>query len=97
MHLRRRGQRGGIFSFLPQATSVANETFERLFGTPPTSDVAAVARGFGLAVADVWSISELEAALGTEGPAMVRVRVPNRADNVVLHDAINQAVRLALS
>ena len=54
-------------------------------------------RGFGLAVAEVRSISELEAALGTDGPAMVRVRVPSRADNVVLHDAINQAVRLALS
>jgi 2-succinyl-5-enolpyruvyl-6-hydroxy-3-cyclohexene-1-carboxylate synthase len=33
---------GGIFSFLPQAEVVEHEQFELLFGTPPTSDVAAV-------------------------------------------------------
>ena len=38
---------GGIFSFLPQATSTETSVFERLFGTPPTSDIAAVACGFG--------------------------------------------------
>ena len=30
---------GGIFSFLPQAGSLEAATFERLFGTPPTSDL----------------------------------------------------------
>ena len=44
---------GGIFSFLPQAGSVQPSVFEQLFGTPPTSDMAAVARGFGLPVHDV--------------------------------------------
>ena len=43
---------GGIFSFLPQATSIEAGVFERLFGTPPTSDIGAVARGFGLPVHD---------------------------------------------
>ncbi len=71
--------------------------FERLFGTPPTSDVGAVARGFGLLVHEVSSLSELESALEAPAPAMVRVMVPGRAENVALHDAINEAVRLALT
>ena len=62
---------GGIFSFLPQASTVASETFEQLFGTPPTSDVTSVARGFGLTVEEVSSVSDLEAALEAPGPAMV--------------------------
>ena len=70
--------------------------FERLFGTPPTSDIGVVVCGFGLPVHDVMALSQLEpasAALHLRWPA---VRVPGRAENVVLHDAINQAVRLAL-
>ena len=35
---------GGIFSFLPQATTVEPSMFEEVFGTPPTSDISAVAR-----------------------------------------------------
>ena len=34
---------GGIFSFLPQATELGAERFERLFGTPHGVDVAALA------------------------------------------------------
>ena len=92
---------GGIFSFLPQAGSLEAATFERLFGTPPTSDLGAVARGFGIPVLDVSSLSELRAALSSPAsqpqlsPAVVRVRVPGRAENVALHDEINEAVRLA--
>jgi 2-succinyl-5-enolpyruvyl-6-hydroxy-3-cyclohexene-1-carboxylate synthase len=87
---------GGIFSFLPQAGSVEPAEFEQLFGTPPTSDVGAVARGFGLTVHDVTALSQLEPALAAPTPALVRVMVPSRPENVALHDAINQAVRLAL-
>jgi 2-succinyl-5-enolpyruvyl-6-hydroxy-3-cyclohexene-1-carboxylate synthase len=89
---------GGIFSFLPQATTLAPEVFEALFGTPPTSDVGAVARGFGLPVTEVSKLSELEPALASAPgqPALVRVRVPSRAENVAVHDALNQAVRLSL-
>jgi 2-succinyl-5-enolpyruvyl-6-hydroxy-3-cyclohexene-1-carboxylate synthase len=87
---------GGIFSFLPQARSVEPGVFEQLFGTPPTSDIGAVARGFGLPVHDVSERSELEAALAAPSPALIRVTVPGRSQNVVLHDALNQAVRLAL-
>ena len=52
------GQRwGGIFSFLPQAESTDEDTFEQVFGTPPTSDLALVARGFGLRVIDVAALN----------------------------------------
>jgi 2-succinyl-5-enolpyruvyl-6-hydroxy-3-cyclohexene-1-carboxylate synthase len=90
---------GGIFSFLPQAETLRPESFERLFATPPTSDLGAVARGFGLAVEEVTELSELEPALAAAppAPALVRVRVPSRTENVAVHDAINQAVRRALS
>jgi 2-succinyl-5-enolpyruvyl-6-hydroxy-3-cyclohexene-1-carboxylate synthase len=87
---------GGIFSFLPQAGSLETGTFERLFGTPPSSDLGAIARGFGLRVRDVTSLSELGPALGAPAPALVRVMVPGRGENVALHDSINEAVRLAL-
>jgi 2-succinyl-5-enolpyruvyl-6-hydroxy-3-cyclohexene-1-carboxylate synthase len=91
---------GGIFSFLPQAVSVEPAVFEELFGTPPTSDISAVARGFGLPVHEVTALSQLEVALTaptpTPTPSLVRVMVPGRPQNVALHDAINQAVRLSL-
>jgi 2-succinyl-5-enolpyruvyl-6-hydroxy-3-cyclohexene-1-carboxylate synthase len=90
---------GGIFSFLPQAGALASSTFEQLFGTPPTSDVAHVARGFGLPVVEVDSLPEFDAALAratTNGSSLIRVKVPGRSDNVALHDALNQAVRLAV-
>ena len=88
---------GGIFSFLPQARSIDPGEFERLFGTPPTSDMGAVARGFGLPVHEVTALSELEPALAWATPALVRVMVPGRSQNVALHEAINEAVRLALT
>jgi len=88
---------GGIFSFLPQAAAVETERFELLFGTPPTSDVGDVARGFGLSVCEAATVPELEAALNDAAPALIRVDVLGRAENVALHESINRAVRLALA
>ncbi len=88
---------GGIFSFLPQASSLDADRFEELFGTPPTSDIGAVARGFGLPARTVTALSELEPALRGSAPAVVRVMVPGRSHNVALHDEINEAVRRALT
>jgi 2-succinyl-5-enolpyruvyl-6-hydroxy-3-cyclohexene-1-carboxylate synthase len=87
---------GGIFSFLPQAGALEREQFELLFGTPPTSDVGEVARGFGLEVYEVTTAAELDVALNAPAPALVRVRLPGREENVARHDAINEAVRLSL-
>jgi 2-succinyl-5-enolpyruvyl-6-hydroxy-3-cyclohexene-1-carboxylate synthase len=88
---------GGIFSFLPQAESTDRETFEQLFGTPPVSDLTHVARGFGLAVHEITDLSQLCEALAQPAPALLRVRVPGRSENVALHQRINEAVRLALT
>jgi 2-succinyl-5-enolpyruvyl-6-hydroxy-3-cyclohexene-1-carboxylate synthase len=93
---------GGIFSFLPQAEALEPTRFEDLFGTPPSSDVSAVARGFGLAVREVSTMAELDGALeatssgSAERPGLIRVGVPTRSENVALHDRVNQAVRRAL-
>ena len=62
--------------------SVEPAVFEQLFGTPPTSDIGAVARGFGLPVHDVTALSQLEPALAAPAPALVRVMVPGRPQNV---------------
>ncbi len=94
---------GGIFSFLPPASELAADVFERLFGTPQTADVAAVAAGFGWAVEEVDEHSGpdvLSAALGRAaargGRSVVRVRLPDRRANVVAHDAVNAAVAVAV-
>jgi 2-succinyl-5-enolpyruvyl-6-hydroxy-3-cyclohexene-1-carboxylate synthase len=88
---------GGIFSFLPQAASLDHATFEQLFGTPPTSDIARVARAFGLGVHEVSTLAQLEAALSLPPPALIRATLPGRQENVALHQALNDAVRLALT
>ena len=51
--------------------SVEPAMFEQLFGTPPTSDIGAVARGFGLPVHEVSALSQLESALAAP-PARAR-------------------------
>jgi 2-succinyl-5-enolpyruvyl-6-hydroxy-3-cyclohexene-1-carboxylate synthase len=90
---------GGIFSFLPQAASLSDEPFELLFGTPHLPKVLDVGAGFGLAVRDVVSHRELKAALdalvGQVELAVIRVRVPSRADNVVVHRQVFDAVAVA--
>jgi 2-succinyl-5-enolpyruvyl-6-hydroxy-3-cyclohexene-1-carboxylate synthase len=92
---------GGIFSFLPQAGALEHDQFELLFGTPPRSDVGKVARGFDLDGPDVASAAEFDEALARSAsaasPGLIRVRLRSRAENVALHEVINQAVRLALT
>lgn len=84
---------GGIFSFLPQATSLAHERFEKFFGTPRPHDIAAIARAFGHAGSNVHSRSELRHAiaqgLSETGVTVVVARVPGRSENVAIHDALN--------
>jgi 2-succinyl-5-enolpyruvyl-6-hydroxy-3-cyclohexene-1-carboxylate synthase len=88
---------GGIFSFLPQAQSVPGPEFERLFGTAPRVSVGDVARGFGLDVADVSSLGELDDALAVAERGrrrVLRVGVPSRPENVELHSRIHETVAL---
>ncbi|HTN80392.1 MAG TPA: 2-succinyl-5-enolpyruvyl-6-hydroxy-3-cyclohexene-1-carboxylic-acid synthase, partial [Acidimicrobiales bacterium] len=78
---------GGIFSFLPQATELAPEVFERLFGTPHGVDLAALAA--------VHGIPEVAAVGEGSGVRIVRVRT-DRSANVEAHDRVNRAVVDAL-
>jgi 2-succinyl-5-enolpyruvyl-6-hydroxy-3-cyclohexene-1-carboxylate synthase len=91
---------GGIFSFLPPASALDGSTFEDLFGTPQASDVAAVAGGFGLPVADVGDVDAAVSAVGKSvasgGMSVVRVRLPGRAENVDGHRRVNQSVVAAV-
>jgi len=86
---------GGIFSFLPQASALPAERFEQLFGTPHGSDLVAVARAHGVDAATVVTAAELTSRLGQAGPSVTRVAT-DRAANVALHAAINDAVAAQL-
>ncbi|HEX2699562.1 MAG TPA: 2-succinyl-5-enolpyruvyl-6-hydroxy-3-cyclohexene-1-carboxylic-acid synthase [Acidimicrobiales bacterium] len=89
---------GGIFSFLPQATSLSEARFERLLGTPHGLDLAAVARAHGVEAGAVSTVDEVAAAAARR-PQGVRVfvaRTPGRAANAALHAQLNRAVGDAL-
>ena len=86
---------GGIFSFLPQASALAGERFEQLFGTPHGTDVVAVARAHGLDAETVSATDALRERLGRSGPTVTRVPT-DRAANVAIHAALNAAIADAL-
>ena len=93
---------GGIFNFLPQADAARAGPVRAALRHPPAApDVADVARGFGLDVPDVGSAGELDGALGatvgSAGLSVVRARVPDRVENVALHDRIHRAVADAVA
>jgi 2-succinyl-5-enolpyruvyl-6-hydroxy-3-cyclohexene-1-carboxylate synthase len=90
---------GGIFSFLEPASVLDPDSFDALFGTPQSPDVAAVAASFGWPVDDVGPDahrSEFEEALDRRlamgGPSVIRVRLPGRTENVAIHNRINAAI-----
>ena len=87
---------GGIFSFLPQAESLAADRFETLFGTPHGVDLAALAAAHALPVAEPTTVAELVAALGEVGTRLVLIR-SDRARNVAVHDEIHRFVAEALA
>lgn len=82
---------GGIFSFLPQATSLSHERFEQLFGTPHGTDIEVLAAAHGVPAQTVMSVEQLVAAVQRPGPSVTRV-VTDRAENVKVHDLLNRAV-----
>lgn len=77
----------GIFSFLPQA-ALASEQFERLFGTPPAADVAAVAEAYGVPTERVGAGDvgpALDRALAAGGVRLLLVPTGDRTANVDRH------------
>ena len=88
---------GGIFSLLPQATSVEPATFERLFGTPHHVDLAALASAYGVGYCLASSTDEFahEITPAPKGLRMVEVKT-DRAANAALHDRLRQAAAAAV-
>ncbi len=84
---------GGIFSFLPQATSVAPATFETLFGTPHGTDLAALCRAHGIDVRP-WGPEAMAAA---EGGVRAVIARTDRTDNVEVHRSLERAVAEAVA
>ena len=86
---------GGIFSFLPQATSLPSPRYEQLFGTPHGVDLLGLAAAHSLPTTLVVTAVELSEALTVAGPHIVLVR-SDRNENVAVHDSIHLAVAAAL-
>jgi 2-succinyl-5-enolpyruvyl-6-hydroxy-3-cyclohexene-1-carboxylate synthase len=86
---------GGIFNFLAYPGLLGHETFERGFGTPQTTDIAALAAAFGVEVAEVADEDGFEkallAAMATTSLSIVLCRT-ERESNVVLHQELNAAI-----
>ncbi len=87
---------GGIFSFLAQRNAVDDARFERLFATPRSLDLVAIATSFGHRATRVTTRSQLRAALDTAlgqgGLSVIVAEVPTRDENVRLHDEWNEKV-----
>lgn len=86
---------GGIFDFLPQATQIERQRFERLFTTPSGLDVERAAALFDLDYALVRSRDDL-AGLAGSGRVVAHVPVA-RAGNKDLHDEVTGAVASAVA
>jgi 2-succinyl-5-enolpyruvyl-6-hydroxy-3-cyclohexene-1-carboxylate synthase len=86
---------GGIFSFLPQASTLAPDRFELLFGTPHGVDIVALAAGLGVRTRTVTASADLVPALDearSTGGVTVTVVRTDRAANVAVHDELHAAV-----
>jgi 2-succinyl-5-enolpyruvyl-6-hydroxy-3-cyclohexene-1-carboxylate synthase len=91
---------GGIFSFLPQATAIGHDQFEQLFGTPHGVKVEELAAAHGISSLTVEDPAAFDAAvrstMGAAGVWLVVVRT-DRAENVKVHQQLNDAVARALA
>lgn len=87
---------GGIFSFLPQATSLNVERFEQLFGTPHDSNIQLLAEAHGITSRHVDSMESFITELGRGGSWLLHIAT-NRAENVAVHERVNSNVCKALA
>jgi 2-succinyl-5-enolpyruvyl-6-hydroxy-3-cyclohexene-1-carboxylate synthase len=89
---------GSIFATLEHGAPERAPTFERVFGTPHSVDVAALCAGFGVRHVRVSDEPALAAALAAPGRGLsvLEVRV-DRADRRALGERITAAVRDAVT
>jgi 2-succinyl-5-enolpyruvyl-6-hydroxy-3-cyclohexene-1-carboxylate synthase len=89
---------GSIFATLEHGAPERARTFERVFGTPHSVDVAALCAGFGVRHVRVSDEPSLAAALAAPGRGLsvLEVRV-DRADRRALGERITAAVRDAVT
>ena len=87
---------GGIFSFLPQATSLDRDRFELLFATPHGLDLVAVATALGLRATAADDVGPAVADALAAGGVHVLVVHTERDANVEVHDQVHRAVARAL-
>ena len=86
---------GGIFSFLPQKTTLDEARFEMVFGTPHQVDIEALAKAHNISAQTIESLDDLSMAVAQRGLRLTRI-VTNREENVKVHDRIHQNVVAAL-
>ncbi len=86
---------GGIFNFLPQATTLSRDRFEQLFGTPHKVDIEQLVGAHGLPCTLVSTVVELRHNLAQSGTQVLLVNT-DREKNVVDHEAIYAAVAVAI-
>jgi 2-succinyl-5-enolpyruvyl-6-hydroxy-3-cyclohexene-1-carboxylate synthase len=86
---------GGIFSFLPQAEALETDQFEKLFGTPHSTDFASLCRAHGIEYHEVESEEQLIEVSLRDGVRLSHVRT-DRPRNVEIHRELNDAVVSAL-
>jgi 2-succinyl-5-enolpyruvyl-6-hydroxy-3-cyclohexene-1-carboxylate synthase len=87
---------GGIFGLLEQGAPQYAEAFERVFGTPHGSDLAALCAGYHIAHQQV-TLGELGDALAPTGGGIRVVEVhTSRRDLRTLHNQIQTAVAAAV-
>jgi 2-succinyl-5-enolpyruvyl-6-hydroxy-3-cyclohexene-1-carboxylate synthase len=81
---------GGIFSLLPQGSSLEPTAFERLFGTPHGMSLESVAAAYDVEHTLVTTAEELATALSSYGGVrMIEVRT-DRSENAMLHERLRE-------
>ena len=86
---------GGIFSFLPQASELDQDKFEKIFGTPHKVDITMLAKAHQIPAETISNLDAFAEAVNQHGPFLIRVST-DRYENVQVHERINQMVSAAL-
>lgn len=86
---------GGIFAQLEPGRPEHATDYDRVFGTPPNVDLAAVATGFGWPTSTACSRDELAAAIAAGGPRVVLVPTDQGADARLLARARERVAAVA--